>query len=166
MKNKKGFTLVELLAVIVILALIMGVAIIGIGNVISKSKTDVMFENAMSIISGAKKQFAIANVDPVGKTYGFNANIFESGGVKSPLGGDFNYGSQVDANKVVNGLWEITSNPPSSCSATQESFISVNASGVYTLCLTAGANQKYIYGTEAQIAAQNADTTIYPTPTA
>ena len=164
MKNKKGFTLVELLAVIVILALIMGVAIVGIGNVISKSKNDVMFENALSIISGVKKQFAINNVDPNGKVYGFNASILESGGVTSPLGGSFNYGSEVAANKVVTGLWQITTSPPSSCAATTPSYISVSSSGVYTICLTAGANQKWIYGTENELSAQNANTNIYPTP--
>lgn len=164
MKNKKGFTLVELLAVIVILALIMGVAIVGIGNVISSSKEKVMFENAQSIIDGVKKQFAINNVTPNGNTYGFNASILESGGVTSPLGGNFKYGSEVAANKVTDGLWQITSNPPTTCDATTDSYISVSSAGVYTICLTAGSGNKYIYGTEAQMSAQDASVNIYPTP--
>ena len=52
MKNKKGFTLVELLAVIVILALIMGIAVVGIGSVLSTSRTKIMYENALSIVEG------------------------------------------------------------------------------------------------------------------
>ena len=34
MKNKKGFTLVELLAVIVVLAIVMGIAAVAITNVL------------------------------------------------------------------------------------------------------------------------------------
>lgn len=51
-KNQKGFTLVELLAVIVILGIILAIAIPAIGNVINKSENDAhaanvkLFENA------------------------------------------------------------------------------------------------------------------------
>lgn len=51
-KNQKGFTLVELLAVIVILGIILAIAIPAIGNVIEKSEDDAhkanveLFENA------------------------------------------------------------------------------------------------------------------------
>ena len=158
MKNKKGFTLVELLAVIVILALIMGVAIVGIGNVISTSKNKVMFENAQSMIDGIKKQFAIYNVTPNGNSYGFNSSILESGGITSPLGGNFNYGSKgTDDTEIVSGLWKLAA-APSSCTATTPSYIQVSSAGVYTICLTAGSGNKYITGTEAEISAQTAST--------
>lgn len=51
-KNEKGFTLVELLAVIAILAIILAIAIPSVGNLISKSQGDAdeanekLFENA------------------------------------------------------------------------------------------------------------------------
>ena len=47
MKNKKGFTLVELLAVIVILALIMGVAIVGIGCIFPDAYSVDAFEKLL-----------------------------------------------------------------------------------------------------------------------
>ena len=154
MKNKKGFTLVELLAVIVILALIMGVAIVGIVNVISSSKTTVMYENAQSLIEGLRKQFAIKNVDPEGNSYGFDATLFESGGAESPLGGTFQFRTSEAANVVTPGLWKI-STTVSGCTATTKSYVSISG-GVYTICLFAGAGEKYLFGTQTQVAQKTA----------
>lgn len=154
--NKKGFTLVELLAVIVILALIMGIAVVGIGNVLTSSKQKVMFENAQSVISGVKKQFAIYNETPEGRSYGFNSSLLESGGVTSPLGGDFQYGTKGSSDtEITTGLWRLAT-APSSCTATTDSYVSVSSAGVYTICLTAGSGNKFITGTEAEISAQTA----------
>ncbi len=159
MKNKKGFTLVELLAVIVILALIMGIAIVGIGNVITSSKEQVMLENAQAMIDGVKKQFAIYGEEPNGKVYGFSSAILESGGVTSPLGGNFAYGSKGTNDKeITTGLWQITGTAPT-CSATANAFISVSSSGAYTICLAAGTGNKYVSGTEANISADLANKT-------
>lgn len=49
--NKKGFTLVELLAVIVILALLMVVATRTIGNTLTNSRTEAMKTEASKIVS-------------------------------------------------------------------------------------------------------------------
>lgn len=49
--NKKGFTLVELLAVIVILALLMVVATRTIGNSLTNSRTEAMKTEASKIVS-------------------------------------------------------------------------------------------------------------------
>ena len=158
MKNKKGFALVELLAVIVILALIMGIAVVSIGSVLSSSRNKVMFENAQSVISGVKKQFAINNEAPEGNAYGFNSSLLESGGITSPLGGNFLYGTPT-ANVITTGLWKLAS-VPTTCTASTESYIKVDANGVYTICLTAGAGNKYITGTEAEMSAQDASVSI------
>lgn len=55
MKNKKGFTLVELLAVIVILGILLGVTTVAVGNI--KKKQDIKnYENIISsILTGAKR---------------------------------------------------------------------------------------------------------------
>lgn len=50
--NKKGFTLVELLAVIVILALLMVVATRSIGNVLDNSKKSALQTEAQKVLSG------------------------------------------------------------------------------------------------------------------
>ena len=52
LKNKKGFTLVELLAVIVILAIILAIAIPSITGIISSAKTGAFESDVKMIIKG------------------------------------------------------------------------------------------------------------------
>ena len=65
MKNKKGLTLVELLAVIVILAVILVIAIPRIIDVIDSSKLSSFESSARMIISDAEKQYAINKVNGI-----------------------------------------------------------------------------------------------------
>lgn len=86
--NKKGFTLVELLATIVILGIVMGFALIsvntGFGD--AKNKTEDVFiatiEDALDIYmdsDGKSKEFGITSVCTLNKTHGvvnvYRANI-------------------------------------------------------------------------------------------
>ncbi|WP_299738781.1 type II secretion system protein [Rossellomorea sp. y25] len=54
LKNERGLTLVELLAVIVILGIIAAIAVPSIGSIINKSKDDAVVAEAIQIISAAK----------------------------------------------------------------------------------------------------------------
>ncbi len=54
MKNKKGFTLVELLAVIVVLGIVMGIAAVAITNVLDSTRKNAFVSNAKQYIEGAK----------------------------------------------------------------------------------------------------------------
>lgn len=53
-KDQRGLTLVELLAVVVILAIVGAIAFVAIGNVIENSKKDAHVANAQQLISAAK----------------------------------------------------------------------------------------------------------------
>ncbi|GKU81445.1 prepilin-type N-terminal cleavage/methylation domain-containing protein [Niallia sp. NCCP-28] len=57
-KNEKGLTLIELLAVIVILGIIAAIAIPSIGSIIQKSKEDATKADAITILNSAKNYVA------------------------------------------------------------------------------------------------------------
>jgi type IV pilus assembly protein PilA len=63
-KKNKGFTLVELLAVIVILAVILVIAIPNIVNIINKSKVDA-YNNQMELIKNAASKYMIQYAEEV-----------------------------------------------------------------------------------------------------
>ncbi|WP_040207781.1 prepilin-type N-terminal cleavage/methylation domain-containing protein [Neobacillus jeddahensis] len=67
LKNEKGLTLIELLAVIVILGIIAAIAIPSIGSIIQKSRVDAVKSDAMQIINSAKT-YVSANGIPEGGT--------------------------------------------------------------------------------------------------
>ena len=57
MKNNKGFTLVELLAVVTILGILSSIAIIGVSKLIDKSKKDADEQQKQTLIMAAKSYF-------------------------------------------------------------------------------------------------------------
>ncbi|MEI2664584.1 pilus assembly FimT family protein [Rossellomorea sp. LJF3] len=54
LKNERGLTLIELLAVIVILGIIAAIAVPSIGGIINKSKDDAKVAEAIQLINSAK----------------------------------------------------------------------------------------------------------------
>ncbi|WLR50085.1 type II secretion system protein [Bacillus tianshenii] len=57
-RNEKGLTLIELLAVIVILGIIAAIAVPSIGNIIENSKKDAHIANAEQLVSAARLAMA------------------------------------------------------------------------------------------------------------
>jgi type IV pilus assembly protein PilA len=76
LKNERGLTLVELLAVIVILGIIAAIAVPSIGGVIKNSKNDAKIAEALQIIDAARLAHA-ENPDTTSWTSDENGNALE-----------------------------------------------------------------------------------------
>ncbi|MED3962199.1 prepilin-type N-terminal cleavage/methylation domain-containing protein [Niallia taxi] len=90
-KNEKGLTLIELLAVIVILGIIAAIAIPSIANIIEKSRFDAIKADAVQILNGAQtyissNEIEAGNDNTLDKTdlkdYVENVTTFETYTVK------------------------------------------------------------------------------------
>ena len=183
LNNKKGFTLVELLAVIVILALIMSIAIISMSGIMQGARYSTMKETGLQIINGVRQQLTLANELNAGTAgsqfttangidYYFSSSLLEKGGKTSPLGGEFEYASDTPANSTKIGLAGVyryngtESSRNLTCTNTGDtnsSFVRVKYNSTtnnfeYAICLTAGKGNYYINvtnGTEAKLLASN-----------
>ena len=165
MKDKKGFTLVELLAVIVILALIMSIAIVSIGGVLKSSRENTFKETALSIISGVKMQSTVPNELKAG-TYYFTSNLLDNDN-ELPFGGKIKYstvtttGTSPNAVPGTNGvIGRVTYKEvnATNCKQSTSSYVSVknvNEKYEFSICLTPATitttSQKYLYGKEADL---------------
>ena len=160
-KNKKGFTLVELLAVIVILALIMGIAVVSIGGVLSTAREKTYRETAAGLINGVRQQLYIENKINEG-TYTFPSSILEKGGESSPYGGSFNYVAATDCagsgdykGTAVGTLCKLTT-AKSSCSKTEKAFVIVTKNVdtyAFKICLSDGSH--YVFAEEKPLLEQD-----------
>ena len=63
LKNKKGFTLVELLAVIVVLAIVMGLAVVAITGVLDNARKATFVTDAKQFLEGARNIVTSADLN-------------------------------------------------------------------------------------------------------
>jgi type IV pilus assembly protein PilA len=83
LKNKKGFTLVELLAVIVILAIILAIAVPGISGIINSAKKGSFESDAKMMVTGIEYNVLQSTVTgsaaPVASDTAITANVGDYG---------------------------------------------------------------------------------------
>lgn len=111
--NKKGFTLVELLAVIVILAVIMLVAVTAIGPVIERANKGAYASSAQIILSGAENayvadQMAAPTKRKLTGTKCVSIKALEDAGYFDPKGKSYVGSVLINAtnpNKVTYKIW-------------------------------------------------------------
>ena len=129
--NRKGFTLVELLAVIVILAILMAIAATNIGPVIDNSRRSSMRTTAQQIIDAVRLQLT-SNYELFPGKYCFTEAILDSGGVSAPFGGTYQYctgSSSGSSKKIGSGVYPDGSttiaNGMSACTNSTYSYVIV-----------------------------------------
>lgn len=85
LKNQKGLTLIELLAVIVILGIIAAIAVPAIGNIMDNSRKDAHIANAEMFVNAARMaqiENVTKDVNPVGNEHdgGWSVLVLDSSG--------------------------------------------------------------------------------------
>jgi type IV pilus assembly protein PilA len=136
-KNKKGFTLVELLAVIVILALIMSIAIVSMTGIMENARYSTFNDTARSIISGVRSQLLAANELRAGDYY-FTGNILQNTG-SLPFGGSIKF-AEASGTEIGTGIYRTTS---ASCTKNGNSFVRVSQTdGKYAFSICIGVDVK------------------------
>ncbi|VDG97917.1 PilD-dependent protein pddA [Lysinibacillus sphaericus] len=87
LKNEKGLTLVELLAVIVILGIIAAIAVPSIGNIIENSRVKAVKADAQTILSAANMYFAENSEKSTVTLTDLNTEKFIDDGGSFPMSG-------------------------------------------------------------------------------
>ena len=164
LKNNKGFTLVELLAVIVVLAIVMGLAVVGITSVLDNTRKSAFASDARSYLQGAHSlvqadeasvllggtatyapSCAGASGSKDTKTFSIDKIPLDNGG-KSPYGNE--YVDTGDTGSMIKVETEVQSD--GSCKYTYSIFLT---DGSYQVGSTTGSgtSRNITYVTEADI---------------
>lgn len=88
-RNQRGFTLVELLAVIVILGIVFSLAVISLGSTKEKAEADVCAANRVEVEKQYRSHLALEDMDHSNAM--FNKFLTEFGSDLCPVGGVVTY---------------------------------------------------------------------------
>lgn len=90
MKNNKGFTLVETIAVIIILGVVLSIAVPSITNVVKSTNKNRMISDAETFISEVKEYVESDTIGNTQKDNKYKLVNIKSKLSKSPYGGNYN----------------------------------------------------------------------------
>ena len=122
MKNRKGFTLVELLAVIVVLGIVMGIAAVAITNVLDTTRKNAYVASAKQFIAGAK---TLVNTDEMNILLGETA-------VYAPKCSTTSTSTTITLDKIKTENQANDKSPYGNAINKTESFVKVTASAMNT----------------------------------
>ncbi|MCJ8006990.1 type II secretion system protein [Lederbergia wuyishanensis] len=105
LKNQRGLTLVELLAVVVILGIISAIAVPSIGGLINNSKKDAHIANAQTMVNAVKLMVTTSELDFTSDVATVELGQLEKENyidkVKNPSGGDYSGKSVITVTKTI-----------------------------------------------------------------
>ncbi len=107
MKNKKGFTLVELLAVIAILAILVIIALPNVINMYTKAQKEAFLTEAKKVYSESEKKYISSSISgsPIKVINSANNSKLDMTGEKLQYCIILNNNGKVKSMKVSNGKW-------------------------------------------------------------
>lgn len=164
--NKKGFTLVELLAVIVILALVMGIAVVSMSGVQENAKIGVIKSSAAGYAEGIGKLLQLNMAEREGDFY-IHENALEKK-VSSPWGQYVYYSGSdtaLSAPLQSNGYVYAGAVGTLKCggASASGSFVRIEKSGshyVKSICLYDNQGH-FVFASEGELVKSNADKNDY-----